>query len=77
MAMRYFSVMKRWQDVRARVRLVDPEWDSPLRVAQRREMRAQMLASLDHARAGLVHSTLDGSPHQEGRVGSPDLRDLQ
>jgi hypothetical protein len=38
-----------WRDVKAKARAADPTWDSAERVARRRQMREQMLASVSGA----------------------------
>lgn|GEM_PF-6975000 len=38
-----------WQEVKAKARTVDLEWDSPTRVTRRRRMRKQLLASISRA----------------------------
>jgi membrane-associated protein len=35
-----------WRDVKAKARAIDPTWDSPERVARRREIRRSLLAAL-------------------------------
>jgi DNA-binding XRE family transcriptional regulator len=39
----------RWEDVKAKARAADPDWDSEERVAMRRQVREQMLAKVGGA----------------------------
>jgi hypothetical protein len=38
-----------WRDVRAKARSVDPAWDNPERVERRRQIRDEMIASVNGA----------------------------
>jgi predicted transcriptional regulator len=44
--------------VKAKARVVDPEWDSPERVAGRGRMRGQMLASISGTRLAEIRKQL-------------------
>lgn len=47
-----------WRDVKAKARAADPAWDSAERVARRREMREQMLASVSGAQLAEIRQQL-------------------
>ncbi|MFF5230649.1 helix-turn-helix domain-containing protein [Dactylosporangium sp. NPDC000521] len=47
-----------WRDVKAKARAADPMWDSAERVARRREMREQMLASVSGAQLAEIRQQL-------------------
>jgi DNA-binding XRE family transcriptional regulator len=47
-----------WRDVKAKARAADPTWDSAERVARRREMREQMLASVSGAQPAEIRQQL-------------------
>jgi hypothetical protein len=65
-----------WRDVKAAARATDAEWDNPERVARRRRMREQMLASVSGAIgniqlnvalggvAGLLRDVGNGTPQR-------------
>jgi DNA-binding XRE family transcriptional regulator len=48
----------RWEDVKAKARAIDPTWDNDERVAQRREIREQMLASVSGAKLAEIRHQL-------------------
>ena len=52
------SGMSDWRDVKAKARALDPEWDSEERVAQRAQMREQMLASVSGAQLAEIRKSL-------------------
>ena len=52
------SESSNWRDVKAKARAVDPSWDTGERVARRRQMRDQMLASVSGAQLAESASTL-------------------
>jgi DNA-binding XRE family transcriptional regulator len=47
-----------WRDVKAKARAADPTWDSAERVARRRQMREQMLASVSGAQLAEIRQQL-------------------
>ncbi|MEV4515162.1 helix-turn-helix transcriptional regulator [Dactylosporangium sp. NPDC049525] len=47
-----------WRDVKAKARAADPTWDSAERVARRRQMREQMLASVSGAQLAEIRKQL-------------------
>ena len=47
-----------WRDVKAKARAADPTWDSAERVARRREMREQMLASVSGTQLAEIRQQL-------------------
>jgi len=47
-----------WRDVKAKARAIDASWDSDERVARRRQMRQQMLASVSGARLAEIRQQL-------------------
>ncbi|WP_433080064.1 helix-turn-helix domain-containing protein [Dactylosporangium sp. CA-052675] len=47
-----------WRDVKAKARAADPTWDSAERVARRRAMREQMLASVSGAQLAEIRQQL-------------------
>ena len=47
-----------WRDVKAKARAVDPERDSAERVARRKQMREQMLASVGGAQLSEIRKQL-------------------
>ena len=47
-----------WRDVKAKARALDPSWDSNERVARRRQMREQMLASVSGAQLAEIRQHL-------------------
>lgn len=47
-----------WQDVKAKARAVDPEWDSQARQERRARMRAEMLASVSGAQLADIRRQL-------------------
>lgn len=48
----------KWKDVKAKARAVDPERDSDERVARRKQMREQMLASIGGAQLSEIRKQL-------------------
>jgi hypothetical protein len=48
-----------WRDVKAKARAADPTWDSAERMARRREMREQMLASVSGAQLAEIRQQLE------------------
>ncbi|MGI5179574.1 hypothetical protein ACQEVZ_24910 [Dactylosporangium sp. CA-152071] len=53
-----------WRDVKVKARAADPMWDSTERVARRREMHEQMLASVSGAQSAEIRERLE-SPQQQ------------
>jgi DNA-binding XRE family transcriptional regulator len=47
-----------WRDVKKKARAADPTWDSAERVARRRQMREQMLASVSGAQLAEIRQQL-------------------
>ena len=47
-----------WRDVKAKARVIDPEWDSAERVERRGRMREQMLASVSGAQLAEIRKQL-------------------
>jgi DNA-binding XRE family transcriptional regulator len=47
-----------WGEVKAKARALDPNWDSPERLARRAQMRERMLASVSGARLAEVRRQL-------------------
>ena len=47
-----------WRDVKAKARVIDPDWDGDERVARRKEMREQMLASVTGHRLAEIRQEL-------------------
>lgn len=47
-----------WRDVKAKIRAIDPEWDSPERVVERAKIRAEMLASISGAQLAEIRKQL-------------------
>jgi|SRR5215211_462611 len=52
------SSASNWPDVKAKAHAVDPEWDSPERVAGRGRMREQMLASVSGTQLAEIRKQL-------------------
>lgn len=52
------STASNWRDVKAKARAVDPQWDSAERVARRRRMREEMLASVSGAQLAEIRTQL-------------------
>jgi DNA-binding XRE family transcriptional regulator len=52
------SESSNWRDVKAKARAVDPSWDTGERVARRRQMRDQMLASVSGAQLAEIRQHL-------------------
>lgn len=57
-----------WRDVKATARTVDPAWDSPERVEQRRQIREQMIASVTGARLADIRKELGMTQAQLGEA---------
>jgi DNA-binding XRE family transcriptional regulator len=52
------SDISSWRDVKAKVREIDPEWDSSERVTRRARMREKMLASVSGAQLAEIRKQL-------------------
>lgn len=52
------TTRSRWQDVTAKARAIDPEWDSTDRTAQRARMRQEMLASVSGTQLAEIRKQL-------------------
>lgn len=57
-----------WQDVRAKARSADPDWDSPERVEGRRRIRDEMLASISGAKLADIRKQLGMTQVQLARA---------
>lgn len=52
------SDVSNWQDVKAKARATDPQWDAAERVARRARMREEMLASVSGAQLAEIRKQL-------------------
>jgi DNA-binding XRE family transcriptional regulator len=52
------STPSKWQDVKAKARTIDPQWDTADRAAHRAHMREQMLASVSGAQLAEIRKQL-------------------
>ena len=52
------STAANWRDVKAKVRAIDPTWDTEERVTRRAQMREEMLASISGAQLAEIRKQL-------------------
>jgi transcriptional regulator with XRE-family HTH domain len=62
------SEFTNWRDVKAKARELDPTWDDPARVEQRRQIRDQMMASVSGARLAELRKQLGMTQVQLGKA---------
>ncbi|WP_300013156.1 helix-turn-helix domain-containing protein [Pseudonocardia sp.] len=53
------SEMSSWRDVKAKARQIDPDWDSPARVATRGRIREELLARVNGERLAEIRRSVD------------------
>ena len=66
----HMSEFTSWEDVKAEARRLDPTWDDPERIEERRQIREQMMASVTGARLADVRKQLGMTQAQLGEASS-------